>query len=120
MRLTEREIKAITPMKLPSLQKGSDLKWFAENSPKIDHLRGTNTPKDFYKFLRREFAPQNLNELQIRRTLDYAGFNTYATPEGLPKNIVVELAKKKWWDELQACRINLRRKSSSSSMPRTC
>jgi hypothetical protein len=95
MRLTEREIKAITPMKLPSVQKGNDLKWFAENSPKVDLFR-KNAINDnkFYLAVRREFAPQNLNELQIRRTLDYAGFNTYAIPEGLSKNIVVEFADK--------------------------
>jgi hypothetical protein len=95
MRLTEREIKAITPMKLPSVQKGNDLKWFAENTPKIDQLKNlARNEKEFHKFVVREFAPQNLNELQIRRTLKHLGFNTYARPQGLPNNVVIEFADK--------------------------
>lgn len=51
-------------------------------------------PKKLYLAVRREFKPQNLNELQIRRTLDYAGFKTYAIPEGLPSNVMLEFADK--------------------------
>ncbi|QVL55804.1 MAG: hypothetical protein KFB95_00955 [Simkaniaceae bacterium] len=95
LKLAEREVRVIKPMELPYLQKGKDLKWFAENSPKIDHLgRIARNDKEFHKLVVREFAPQGLNELQLRRTLDYAGFNTYAIPEGLPGNMVVEFSKK--------------------------
>ena len=94
-RLTDREVSKITPVKLPYLQKGVDLEWFMRYSPKIDALRRTHhDPKRFYAALRSEFAPQNLNELKIRRTLKYAGFDTYPRPEGLPTNIIVEFANK--------------------------
>ena len=94
-KLAQREVRVIKPMELPYLQKGKDLKWFAENSPKIDQLRNMHTnPKKFYLALRKEFAPKGLNELQLRRTLDYAGFNTYVIPQGLPSNVVVEFSKK--------------------------
>ncbi len=94
-RLTDREVSRITPVKLPYLEKGVDLEWFMLKSPKIDALRRTHhDPKRFYAALRSEFAPQNLSELKIRRTLKYAGFDTYPRPEGLPTNVIVEFADK--------------------------
>lgn len=94
-RLTDREVSRITPVNLPYLQKGVDLEWFMLKSPKIDALRRTHDdPKRFYAALRSEFAPQNLSELKIRRTLKYAGFDTYPRPEGLPTNVIVEFADK--------------------------
>jgi hypothetical protein len=95
-RLTERAVTRIKPMKLPYLQKGAALDWFAKNSPRIDQLRKMHhsDPKKFYLAVRREFVPQNLDELQIRRALKYSGFNTYTRPQGLPGSVVVEFSKK--------------------------
>nr|VFK81178.1 MAG: hypothetical protein BECKSD772D_GA0070982_12452 [Candidatus Kentron sp. SD] len=93
-KLADRSVRVIQPMKLPYLKKGVDYEWFAKYSPRIDHLkRMTTNPKHFYRSVRKEFTAQNLNELQIRRVLNYSGFNTYPRPLGLPNNVVVEFSK---------------------------
>nr|VFK81050.1 MAG: hypothetical protein BECKSD772D_GA0070982_12081 [Candidatus Kentron sp. SD] len=94
-RLAERNVRVIQPMKLPYLKKGVDYEWFAKYSPRIDHLkRMTTNPKKFYMAVRREFVPQNLDELKIRRVLKYSGYHTYPRPLGLPSNVTVEFADK--------------------------
>lgn len=94
--LTKRQIRAITPMELPYLKDVGHYDWFAKNSVRIDQLRRSNYnhPKTFYNAVRREFIPQNLDELKIRRVLKYSGFNTYPKPSRLPSNVVVEFSKK--------------------------
>ena len=94
MRLTEREIKAITPFKLPSVRSGSELTWLSENAPKITQLRQVKGVDKFDQFLKATFRGQELSENQIRRLLNYSEFNTYHKPMGLPSEVMVEFAKK--------------------------
>lgn len=94
MRLTEREIKAITPFKLPSVQSGSELTWLSENAPKITQLRQLKGVDKFDQFLKATFRGQELSENQIRRLLNYSDFNTYHKPIGLPSEVMVEFSKK--------------------------
>jgi hypothetical protein len=93
MRLTEREIKAITPFKLPSVRSGSELTWLSENAPKITQLRNMKGHR-FDRYLKSTFKNQNLSENQVRRLLNYSEFNTYQKPVGLPSNVMVEFSKK--------------------------
>jgi NADH:ubiquinone oxidoreductase subunit C len=92
-RLTEREIRAITPMKLSPVKAGGELTWLSENAPKITQLKQVKG-KDFDHFLKTTFKDQNLSETQIRRLLNYSGFETYSKPIGLPNDFMVEFAKK--------------------------
>jgi hypothetical protein len=92
-RLSGREIKAIKPMELPYLKKGADWDWFAKNSPRIDELKRVALEKDFYATLSKEFRKIEINELNVRRTLKYAGFKTYSAPQGITTDCSVELSK---------------------------
>ncbi|MCB1107192.1 MAG: hypothetical protein KDK76_03755 [Chlamydiia bacterium] len=86
--------REISPLKSMSFSKGSSPEWFAGAKPRIDQLRGIHHGKRFYKAVVKEFAPQNLSEMEIRQVLHYSGFNTYPRPNGLPSNVVVEFADK--------------------------
>ncbi|MEM8727852.1 MAG: hypothetical protein AAGE99_03995 [Chlamydiota bacterium] len=90
VKLTERQITKIEPMKL-----SVNYDRFNKYSPKIDHLKRIHdSPRSFYRALRREFHPQKLDEPKIRRILSYAGYHTYKRPSGLPSDVVAEFSKK--------------------------
>ena len=93
-KLTERQIRVITPVKLSPVQVGEELTWLSNNLPKVRQLQQVKGMDRFDQFLKATFRDQNLSETQIRRVLNCSGFKTYPRPIGLPENIVVELSKK--------------------------
>ncbi|MGE3716255.1 MAG: coiled-coil domain-containing protein [Simkaniaceae bacterium] len=92
-RLTDRQIREITPLKLPSVQVGEELNWLSHNLPKVRQLQQVKGMDRFDQYLRQTFKDQNLTEMQLRRVLNYSGFNTYPKPLPSPINVVVEISK---------------------------
>lgn len=94
-RLAEREVAHIQLFKMPYVKKGPELEWWKGASVKVDRFkRMTLDEKELYKIVRREFSGNNLSELQVRRVLKYAGFQSFENPKYFPTEYVVEFAKK--------------------------
>ena len=92
-KLTDRSVRKIDPLKLSAVKPGTELDWLSVNAPKIRQLQIVKG-KDFDRFIKSTFKDQSLTEQQIRRLLNFSGFETYPRPIGLPENIVVEFSKK--------------------------
>ena len=91
--LGKRPVVRIKPVELPYVERGPELEWWKQACPKIDRLRNLEGLDKFDRYLRATFKREYLSELQIRRVLDYSGFETYPRPQGLPSNCIVEFSK---------------------------
>jgi hypothetical protein len=91
--LGKRPVVRIKPVELPYVERGPELEWWKQACPRIDRLRNLEGLDKFDRYLRATFKKDYLSELQIRRVLDYSGFETYPRPQGLPSNCIVEFSK---------------------------
>lgn len=65
--------------------------WWKKTVPVIEEMKGSGgqVGDKLYK----AFRQQNLNELQVRRILHRAGFQTFPKPKGIPSSSTVKISK---------------------------